>query len=212
MNEQETWDQLASNYDKTVGFFDHSYPYIRQYLNRDLGDRNEVLEVAAGSGQFTFNIAKVVTRLVATDVSSEMIRKLEAKLADRGIKNVKTAVMSAYELTIEDEHLDAVFCANALHVMETPQKALHEFKRVLRQGGRLILPTFCHGIDWRHRFLSWFLGLVTPFVAHTKFSPNSLRELVKESGFEIVELTLLPDKFPVAYLVADKPHENENTS
>ena len=202
--EAQTWDRLAGRYDKNVKLFDRSYPRVREMLRADLEGRDHVLEVAAGTGQFTFELAETAKRLTATDVSAEMVQRLQAKLAEGGVDNVTVAVRSAYELEVDDGSLDGIFCANALHVMETPERALREFHRALRPGGRLVIPTFCHGIDWRRRFLSWFLSLVSPFVAHTKFSLASLRALVVEAGFEVGEPVVLPGKFPLAYLVAER--------
>jgi len=126
------------------------------------------LEVAAGTGQFTFALAEAVTKLTATDASAEMIRYLDMKLAAQGIENVNTAVMSGYDLHVLDGSVDAIFCANALHVMDTPDVALQEFRRALKRGGRLVLPTFCHGVDVWRRGLSRFISLVSSFVAYTR--------------------------------------------
>lgn len=205
MKEAETWDRLSSRYDRVVGLFDRSYPRVRELLRRDLAGREHVLEVAAGTGQFTFDLAQVAGRVTATDVSPEMVSRLDVRLRDQGVKNVETAVMNACELEVPDQSLDAIFCANALHVMESPLTAMGEFKRALRRSGRLVVPTFCHGVNWSRRLLSALLSLVSPFVAYTKFSPDSLRELVASAGFEPAESTVLPGMFPVAYLVADAP-------
>lgn len=204
MNEDQTWDRLAGSYDKTVGHFDRSYPQVRERIRSDLAGRALVVEVAAGTGQFTFELAQVADRLVATDVSPEMIKRLSAKIAERGATNITAKVMSAYELDMPDGSVDGIFCANALHVMETPERALRELHRVLRPDGRLVIPTFCHGIDRRRRALSWALSLVSPFVAHTRFSPDSLARMVGDNGFEPRPPVVLPGKFPLAYLVADR--------
>ena len=205
MSEDSTWDRLARSYDKDVKHFDRSYPRVRELLRADLAGRENVMEIAAGTGQFTFDLAATVKRLTATDMSSEMVQRLQAKVADSGADNITTKVMSAYELDVEDGSLDGIFCANALHVMETPERALREFRRVLEPSGRLVVPTFCHGIDRRRRALSWLISRVSPFVAHTKFSFASLHALVAEAGFEAREPIVLPGKFPMAYLVADSP-------
>lgn len=202
MSEASAWNQLANRYDKTVKFFDKSYPEVRKQLRTDLKGCQRVLEIAAGTGQFTFDLAKVSDRLVTTDISSEMIQRLDRKIVDRGIQNIEASVMSAYEVPFDDNEFDAVFCANALHVMETPQKALAEFRRILKPGACLVLPTFCHGIDWRRRFLSWLLSTFSPFFAHTKFTPESLEKMVREAGFDVEKRKLLPGKFPLLYLLA----------
>jgi ubiquinone/menaquinone biosynthesis C-methylase UbiE len=206
MSEARIWDRFAANYDRTVRHFDRSYDRIRELIRADLAGRSRILEVASGTGQFTFALAGAADQLIATDVSAAMIRQLDGKLAGRGAENVTTAVMSAYQLAVAGGSQDAIFCANALHVMEHPERALADIHRALRPGGRLIVPTFCHGIDRRRRLLSWLLGLVSPFVAHTRFTPASLAAMVRSAGFDPGEPTVLPGKFPIAYLVADKPN------
>ncbi|MGE0709527.1 MAG: class I SAM-dependent methyltransferase [Planctomycetota bacterium] len=205
MSEAGTWDRLAGRYDRIVGAFDQSYPELRALLQRDFAGREHVLEVAAGTGQFSLDLAAVVGRLTATDVSPEMVRRLEARVAERGVANATARCMSAYALEVEGAAPDGIVCANALHVMESPRRALAEFRRALRPGGRLAVPTFCHGIDWRRRLLSRLMSLVSPFRAYTRFSPESLRAMVAEAGFATREPVLLPGRFPIAYVVGDLP-------
>jgi len=205
MSEAEIWDRLAPSYDRTTRHFDRSYPRIRELLAADLAGRERIVEVAAGTGQFTLDLAAIATRLTATDLSEEMIRRLDARLAAHGARDVTTRVMSAYQLDLADGSQDALVCANALHVMETPGRALAEFHRVLRPGGRLVVPTFCHGIDRRRRLLSRLMSLVSRFVAHTRFTPASLVALVAGAGFRPHDPVVLPGKLPIAYLVADRP-------
>ncbi|MCA9666623.1 MAG: methyltransferase domain-containing protein [Myxococcales bacterium] len=204
MSEAKVWDRLAKSYDRSVRLFDRSYPRVRELLHADLADREQVLEVAAGTGQFTFDLAETVGNLKATDVSPRMVQRLAGKVAERGSGNVETEVMSAYRLDVEDGSLDAIFSANALHVMQTPERALREFHRALRPSGRLVIPTFLHAANWRARLLSWLLGVVSPFVAHTKFTATSLKQMVADAGFAVREPIVLPGKFPLAYLVADR--------
>jgi ubiquinone/menaquinone biosynthesis C-methylase UbiE len=205
MSEAKTWDRLAARYDRIVRWFDRSYPRVRELLRDDLAGRDHVLEVAAGTGQFTVDLAGVARQITATDVSPDMVRLLRARVAEQGLANVVVEVMSAYALQLPDASVDGVFCANALHVLESPQEALREFHRVLKPGGRLVVPTFCHGVDRRRRLLSRAVSLVSPFVAHTRFSPSSLAALVAQAGFETREPVVLPGAFPIAYVVGDTP-------
>ncbi|HBP19681.1 MAG TPA: class I SAM-dependent methyltransferase [Planctomycetes bacterium] len=204
MSEAATWDGFAGRYERIVRLFDRSYPRIRELLRRDLAGRRRALEVAAGTGQFTFTLAEVAEDLLATDVSPAMVAQLQAHLTERGLKHVRAEVMSAYELPLADGSRDAILCANALHVMEQPRRALSEFRRVLAPGGLLAAPTFCHGVDLGRRLLSRFLSVVSPFVAHTRFSPTSLSELLAAAGFSPGPITLLPGLFPIAYLIAER--------
>lgn len=58
---------------------------MRELLRADFDGRGHVLAVAAGTGQFTFELADTAKRLTATDISREMVQRLKAKFAERGV-------------------------------------------------------------------------------------------------------------------------------
>jgi ubiquinone/menaquinone biosynthesis C-methylase UbiE len=202
MNEAKTWDRLARRYDQSVRLFNRSYPVVRARLRDHIEPTDRVLEIAAGTGQFTAALAERAAHLLATDIAPQMVAQLRAKL--QGQANTTFRVMSAYALETEGAAFDAVFCANALHVMEHPTVALAEFHRVLRPEGRLIVPTFLHGVGPMRRCLSRALGLVSPFVAHTRLDLDGLSALVTEAGFQITHAEQLPGLFPLGYVVASR--------
>jgi len=57
VSEARTWDGLADRDDRVVRLFDQSYPAIRERLRADLAGRGRILDVAAGTGQFTAGLA-----------------------------------------------------------------------------------------------------------------------------------------------------------
>lgn len=203
-SEGRVWDRLAGRYDIIVRLFDTSYPVVRERIRRDLRGCGRVLEVAAGTGQFTPELARVAGALVATDLSPEMVVRLQARLDAEGLGNVQAAVMSAYALDVADGSFDAVFCANVLHVMDDPQRALREVRRALTGGGLLVAPTFLHGADGLRRALSRAASLLSPFVAHARLDLRGLRSLVAAAGFEVLAAEQLPGLFPLGYVLARK--------
>ena len=202
MDESRTWDAMAGRYDRIVRLFDRSYPAIRARLRAELAGAERVIELAAGTGQFTRALAAAAHHVLATDVSPEMVARLTAAVTGAGVTNVEFATMSAYQLAVDDHAFDAALCANALHVMEEPARALAEIARALKPGGRLIAPTFLHGADLGRRALSRLMSAVSPFVAHTRLDAASLRALVEDAGYTVTRLERLPGLFPIAYLVA----------
>lgn len=202
MSEGLLWDRIAGRYDLVVRLFNASYPEVRKRLEDDLGGVERILEVGAGTGQFTFALGEAAGFVLATDLSRDMVERLGEKLAQAGMTNVTAEAMSAYELSVDDETFNAVVCANALHVMDDPRRALSEFHRVLKPGGRLIAPTFLHGADAGRRALSKGLSLLSPFVAHTRFDLAGLCKLVESEGFEVTQAHTLSGLFPIGYVVA----------
>ncbi|MCA9610301.1 MAG: class I SAM-dependent methyltransferase [Myxococcales bacterium] len=204
MGDDTDWDGLAGGYDRIVRVFDRGSPEVRRRLARDLGDAGRVLEVAAGTGQFTFDLASVADEVVATDQSPQMVARIRARVAERGVPNVVAETMSAYALDFDDGSFDGVLCANGLHVMERPERALAEMRRVLAPDGVLLVPTFLHGAGCFERALSRTLSLFSSFVAHTRFRLDELTGLVEDAGFEVTRAESLPGLFPIGYVAARK--------
>ncbi len=202
MPDNTDWDGFASRYDRIVRLFDRAYPEVRRRLARDLDGAEHVLEIAAGTGQFTFDLADVAGEVVATDYSREMVEHIRARVSEHGVQNVRADQQSAYELDFDDRSFDGVFCANGLHVMERPETALAEMRRVLVPDGVLIVPTFLHGAGRFERALSRTLSVFSSFVAHTRLSLNQLAGLVEEAGFDVTSAEELPGLFPIGYVAA----------
>jgi ubiquinone/menaquinone biosynthesis C-methylase UbiE len=201
---------LAPRYDWLVRIFGTSYPAIRERLVRDLAGRGRVLELAAGTGQFTLDLARSCGEIVATDLSPAMVEALEARVHVAALDNVTVRTMSAYSISEEADSFDAVVCANALHVMETPDLALAEISRVLAPKGLLAAPTFCHGTNSRAVLLSKLLSRISSFVAHHRFSPQSLTDRLVAAGFTVRRMDVLPGLLPVAYVLAEPRTSRKN--
>ena len=76
----------------------------------------------------------------ATDASAEMIT--EAKRT-RSAK-LHFSVQDMFRLPYANQSFNVVIVSNALHIVPQPEKALQEIKRVLKDDGVLIAPTFTH--------------------------------------------------------------------
>ena len=97
-----------------------------------------VLEVATGTGQVAKHLLCSADHIEATDVSAAMIAQ-----AKRGNFSSKLyfSVQDMFHLPYADQSFDVVIVSNALHIVPHPEKALIEFRRVLKNDGTLIAPT-----------------------------------------------------------------------
>jgi len=85
-------------------------------------------------------------------------------------------IADAHDLSqIPDSSFDIVLCTEVLEHLHTPSKAIAEFRRVLKPGGRLLLST---------RFIFPLHDVPGDYYRFTKYG---LRHLLKD--FEILELT-----------------------
>ena len=129
-----------------------------------------------------------------------LIALVACSFKDR-IENIHFSVRSAYSLDFEDCQFDVAICSNALHCMDIPEKALLEIRRVIKDNGILIAPTFCHGVNWRSRLLSRIMSL-TGFKSYHKFRIGEFFDLLTSCGFKIIKKDISNDFIPLAYVVA----------
>jgi ubiquinone/menaquinone biosynthesis C-methylase UbiE len=100
-----------------------------------------VVDLGAGTGQFTLAVAPACARVVAVDVSPVMLDVLRAKVARLGIGNVHLAQAGFLTYEHTGEPADFVYSRYALHHLPDAWKAvaLTRLRRVLRPGGLLRL-------------------------------------------------------------------------
>jgi ubiquinone/menaquinone biosynthesis C-methylase UbiE len=97
----------------------------------------EVLDVATGAGHTALSFAPFVRRVVALDLTAEMLAQTRQLADARKLSNIETCRGDAEAIPFPDESFDLVCCRLAFHHFPNPQNALREFVRVLRPGGFL---------------------------------------------------------------------------
>jgi phosphatidylethanolamine/phosphatidyl-N-methylethanolamine N-methyltransferase len=140
----------------------------------------KVLEVAAGTGLFTIAVASRwaigCRRLRRSDGGHALTEHRAARLT-----NVSCERADLYALAYPPASFDAVIAANVLHLVPNLPHALAAMRAVLRPGGRLIVPTFCHD----EPPLSWLSSRVialTGFPGHRRFTAISLSTELRHAG------------------------------
>ena len=93
-----------------------------------------LLDVGAGSGTITASFAAYMPpqgRIVATDISDEILRKAAKHAEDVGVgQMVQTQKASVYELPFADGSFDVVHASQVLVHLDEPERAVREMIRV----------------------------------------------------------------------------------
>lgn len=102
-----------------------------------VGKSSYVLEVGCGVGITACYIAKEYScKLVAVDISEEMIRRAKERAKRKGVKGkIEFIVADAQELPFKDNTFDTVICESVNAFIGDKQKAVNEYKRVVKPGG-----------------------------------------------------------------------------
>ena len=194
------WDRNAGRYDRFMrkdrAVYEKLYGLIRPVVK----DKT-VLELATGTGLIARNIVNAAAHIEATDASAEMIR--EAKRKNHSAK-LYFSVQDMFCLPYADESFEVVIVSNALHIVPQPEKALAEIRRVLREDGVLIAPTFTHAENSFFGNSKAFFMRLAGFPLHSKWTSEEYLRFLQQNGWTVRKSAVLRASFPLTYVECTK--------
>ena len=99
-------------------------------------------EIGAGSGYFTFRLARAAALVYACDADSRMVEVLRQRMAAAAVPNVILALAFPDDPVFPSRSCDRVVTVNAYHHFPDPPSYLRRAARALRPGGRLAVIDF----------------------------------------------------------------------
>ena len=195
------WNKNAKRYDcfmrKDRAAYEKLYELIRPVVKA-----RTVLELAAGTGLIAKNIVRAASHIEVTDASEEMIT--EAKRNNRSAK-LHFSVRDMFCLPYADKSFDVVIVSNALHIVPQPEKALAEIRRVLKDDGVLIAPTFTHGNGTLRGRIKLFFMKLAGFPLNSRWSSADYLAFLRQNGWTVRKSAVLKGSFPLTYAECVKP-------
>ena len=192
---KDFWDKNAGRYDRFMRKDRAAYDEMHELI-RPVVKAKTVLELATGTGMIAKNIVNAAAHIEATDASPEMIA--EAKRDNRSAK-LHFSVQDMFRLPYADKSFDVVIVSNALHIVPQPEKALAEIRRVLKDDGVLIAPTFTHaGNSFSGKVKAFFMKLAG-FPLHSMWPSEEYLRFLRQNGWMVRKSTVLKASFPLTY-------------
>lgn len=137
------WDRTARRYAADpiadLAGYEHTLRRVRALLT----PQQAVLEIGCGTGTTALQLAAGTRRLLATDVSAEMIAIAREKLAVQPLPQLRFEVADAEHAAPGGAQHDVVLAFNVLHLVSDLDRALPTILSSLKPGGRLISKTPC---------------------------------------------------------------------
>ena len=194
------WDRNAGRYDRFMrkdrAAYETMYGLIRPVVKG-----KTVLELATGTGLIAKNIVNAAAHIEASDTSAEMIR--EAKRRNHSAK-LHFSVQDMFHLPYADQSFDVVIVSNALHIVPHPEKALIEFRRVLKNDGTLIAPTFTHAENSPWGNLQALALKIAGFPLHSRWTSAAYLAFLQQNGWTVCKSVVLQNSIPLTYAECKK--------
>ena len=159
----------------------------------DLKQTDIIADIGAGSGYFSFRIAKLVPqgKVFAVDISPQMIGIVRSKMAKEKITNVIPIQSTIKQTKLPPNSVDAALIVDAYHEFSHPLEMATSILDSLKPGGKLIL------IEYRMEDPS------VPIKLLHKMTEKQAKAEMKNAGFKWEKtLSMLPQQH---FMIFRKP-------
>ena len=192
---KDFWDRNAGRYDRFMRKDGAAYEMMYEMIQPVVRHKT-VLELATGTGLIAKHIVNAAALVEATDASAEMIA--EAKRDNHSAK-LHFSAQDMFHLPYANQSFDVVIVSNALHIVPQPEKALAEIRRVLKDDGVLIAPTFTHaGNSFSGKVRAFFMKLAG-FPLHSRWTSAEYLCFLRQNGWTVRKSAVLKASFPLTY-------------
>ena len=208
---QQMFDNIAPTYDRLNHLMSMNVDKLwRRHALKEIvdGTPQRILDVACGTGDSTISIARAAaegTTVTGADISEGMMALVMEKAEKAGVGDrIDLQVADGENLPYGEGTFDRVTCAFGIRNFEYKEKALQEFLRVLRPGGRAVIlelsvpqnkvVRWVYDLYFLH-ILPWVGGSISGDKAAYKYLPASVHnfpapkdfcEMMEAAGFRSV--------------------------
>jgi enediyne biosynthesis protein CalE5 len=210
------WSAAAPGWERSSAWFDEQAAGLAAWMCDAAGMRpgHVVLDVACGAGQPSMTAARRVQptgRVVATDLSAQMVDVTRRRAGRMGLDNIETREMDAQALEFADGTFDAATCRFGLMLCPEPVRAASEIRRVLKPGARFAAAVW--DVPAKNPFFTSIAAVVADFVpapppdptmpgAFRLAPPGELERVLREAGF--ADVAVEPQPLALTYPSLDE--------
>jgi ubiquinone/menaquinone biosynthesis C-methylase UbiE len=210
------WSAAASGWERWGDWFERNSGGLSPWMCDAAAVRpgHEVLDLACGAGQLASVAAERVRpggRVVATDLSPDMVAITQRRASRLGLDNLEAREMDAQALTFPDRSFDAATCRFGLMFCPDPVRAASEVRRVLRPGGRFAIVVW--DVPAKNPFFTSIGSVLAEFVSAPPPDPTApgvfrlappgeLERVLRSAGF--ADVAVEPRPITLTYTSLDE--------
>lgn len=205
-------DRIGSVYDKIAPIYDiwgkltESHARNRAIELANIKDGQSILEVAVGTGLAFYEIVKRNPNGMNTgiDLSKGMLERAKKRVSQLSAENYSLDIGSAFNLNIKDESIDTLVNNYMFDLIpfQDMDKILMEFKRVLKNDGKLILVNMSEGERFGSKLYDFIYNISPKTMGGCR--GVKLAEKLQQQGFKVevreyYQQMLFPSEVILAY-------------
>jgi SAM-dependent methyltransferase len=179
------WQRYWAEREDIEDVYSNEGRIVRELMPLVQGEAVRVLEVGAGSGRDSAELARAGAAVIVLDYVRSSLETAR-RVAQASGGTVFPVCGDAEAMPFKSECFDIVFHQGLMEHFRDPRPLLEENRRVLREGGHLLVdvPQKYHVYTVAKHVLialgKWFAGW------ETEYTIDGLERLVTDSGFKVV--------------------------
>ncbi|MBD2445834.1 methyltransferase domain-containing protein [Nostoc sp. FACHB-152] len=133
-----TYNDRSHKYDESEWHRKIAYCLV-EYAQ--ISDRQQVLDIATGTGHVALKVAQIVGdgHVVAVDISPAMLDQARRKAEKLSLSNLEFKLADAEALNFSNNSFDCILCANAFPLMTDRLAALRLWHKLLKPNGLIAI-------------------------------------------------------------------------
>lgn len=134
------WMAASTTYLAPPDYYDHKNTLLSEVLSQ-MPKIDNAIDIGAGDGKFTFELAKYASNVTGYDISPTLIEKAKQTAANLNLRNVQFITQELEDLAPLDKY-DLLSCMGVTSCITDDVKflsILDKFKMLSKQGGILLL-------------------------------------------------------------------------
>ena len=198
LHPQDKKDILQGVFTRSAASYEHIryFPIFGEWLveTAQIPKGARVLDVACGRGAVLFPAAQRVGpigQVIGIDLAEGMARETQVEIQRRELNQAEARQMDAENLTFPDSSFDFVLCGFSLQFFPHLDRALSEFRRVLKPGGHIAVTTWASDDErW-----NWFdelrntYGAVIKLGSQSLDKPDEIQGWFSQAGFVDIQIS-----------------------
>ena len=167
---------------------------------QEISENDMVLECVCGTGSISKPVAPKCKRLIATDMSVNMLKHAQKNC--RECTNITFKKADMMSPRCKNNRFDKVIAGSVIHVLDAPYRAVDELLRVCKPCGKVIIPTYINAGKRSSELLVKFFDFFGANFTN-QFDRESYKEFFINGGYD-AEIDIVDGRMPCAIAVITK--------